>query len=99
MEAFCFGELLRTEETKISQPKEKEKSSSRENFWQKDRQLTGTTKKREKKKKKKKRANVSNYVNNNVPTPSVMVTCAKNVRISRVSVCLFICSERDESSV
>jgi len=53
MEAFCFGELLRTEETKISQPKEKEKSSSRENFWQKDRQLTGTTKKREKKKKKK----------------------------------------------
>jgi len=42
---------------------------------------------------------VSNYVNNNVPTPSVMVTYEKNVRISRVSVCLFICSERDESSV
>jgi len=53
MEAFCFGELLRTEETKISQPKEKEKSSSRENFWQKDRKLTGTTKKREKKRRKK----------------------------------------------
>ena len=95
MEAFCFGELLRAEETKISpHPEEKEKNSSREN-WQQDR---GQTKKREKKRRKK-RANVSNYVNNNVPTPSVMVTYEKNVRISRVSVCLFICSERDESSV
>jgi hypothetical protein len=92
MEAFCFGELLRTEETKISHPKEKEKIvSSREN-WQPNKQ-------EDEKKEKKKRANVSNYVNNNVPTPSVMVTCEKNVRISRVSVCLFICSERDESSV
>ena len=92
MEAFCFGELLRTEETKISHPKEQEKIvSSREN-WQPNKQ-------EDEKKEKKKRANVSNYVNNNVPTPSVMVTCEKNVRISRVSVCLFICSERDESSV
>ena len=92
MEAFCFGELLRTEETKISHPKEREKIvSSREN-WQPNKQ-------EDEKKEKKKRANVSNYVNNNVPTPSVMVTCEKNVRISRVSVCLFICSERDESSV
>ena len=92
MEAFCFGELLRTEETKISHPKEKEKIvSSREN-WQPNKQ-------EDEKKEKKKRANVSNYVNNNVPTPSVMVTCEKNVRISRVSVCLFICAERDESSV
>ena len=93
MEAFCFGELLRTEETKISHPKEKEKIVS-------SREKTGSlTNRKTKKKRKKKRANVSNYVNNNVPTPSVMVTCEKNVRISRVSVCLFICSERDESSV
>ena len=79
MEAFCFGELLRTEETKISHPKEKEKIvSSREN-WQPNKQ-------EDEKKEKKKRANVSNYVNNNVPTPSVMVTCVINVKISRVSV-------------
>jgi len=48
MEAFCFGELLRAEETKISpHPEEKEKNSSREN-WQQDR-----GRKKEKKKEEK----------------------------------------------
>jgi hypothetical protein len=52
MEAFCFGELLRAEETKISpHPEEKEKNSSREN-WQQD-SRTGDGRKKEKKKEEK----------------------------------------------
>jgi hypothetical protein len=47
METFCLGELLKTEETKISLPKEKEKSSSRENW--KERQGRKKEKKKEEK--------------------------------------------------
>jgi len=51
MEAFCFGELLRAEETKISpHAEEKEKNYSREN-WQQERG-------RRKKEKKKEEKNV-----------------------------------------
>lgn len=48
--------------------------------------MTETPGKTREEEQKKERTEFCNNINNNVPTPSVMVTCVINVKISRVSV-------------
>jgi hypothetical protein len=90
MNSLHFGELRRVSMLEIIERRRIRRSRSRERERERERNekylMTETPGKTGKKNKKRKERNFSTTSNNNVPTPSVMVTCVINVKISRVSV-------------
>ena len=87
MNSLHFGELRRVSIQEIIERRRIRRSRSRERERTK-RKISHVRDSRENREEeqKKERTEFFNNINNNVPTPSVMVTCVINVKISRVSV-------------
>jgi len=91
MNSLHFGELRRVSIQEIIERRRIRRSRSRERERERERTKRKISHDRDSREnreeeQKKERTEFFNNINNNVPTPSVMVTCVINVKISRVSV-------------